>query len=205
MLLVGTLWLVASSDGGTSHGRLPLNGRVRQGPPKQLRLGVGRTSSFLWQMWAEAKPSSPSMDRVCIHLNLVGPLAHAPNGSFGGPEVGRNMCGPIKSRGGIVKAVMWVKGGSTSLPSGETESWQPFSVGAVAFLPFVSQVRLAFSDGGSEVLKARAVPGRLAFKDAEPFHYALFANLGCVTMVQGLAKGKVVANGDEKECGDSSE
>jgi len=114
------------------------------------------------------------------------------------------MCGPIKITRPI-KAVLPEKAGSITQPSGETESWQSFDVGVVAFAPTVGQVRLSFSDGTSEVLKTRAVPGSFAFKEAEPFRYALFAVHGCVSKVQGLAKGRVIVSIDERGCSDSSE
>lgn len=105
---------------------------------------------------------------------------------------GAEKCGPITPNRGTV-VTRPVKAGSQTLPSGETESWESFDIGIAAYPPSVGQVRLMFSDGASEVVKAGAVPGRLAFKDAEPFHYALFAFDGCISGVQGLTKGRVVA------------
>lgn len=202
MILVGALWLVASSDGGSRRERLPLHAQVQRESSTSLRLGVGRITTFSWAMWAEL---SPSRDHVCVDTVLAGPIYHFPNGSSGDPGEGnRYMCGPIKTTRSI-KAVLPEKASSITQPSGETESWQSFDVGVVAYPPSIGQVRLSFSDGTSEVIKARAVPSRLAFKGAEPFHYALFAVHGCVSKVQGLARGRVMVSTDERGCSDSSE
>lgn len=203
MILAGALWLVSSSQGGSNHGRLPVNSHVQKVSPKELRLGFGRVRLFSWAMWAEDRPWSPSRDRVCFSVGVEGPLAHLPNGGTLGSETGGHKCGPIKANRGAVMAVPF-KAGSMTLPSGKTESWRSFDIGVAAYPPSVDQVRLIFSDGGSEVLKARALPGHLAFKDNEAFRYALFAVDGCVSKLEGLVRGRVVARASEPECGDSS-
>lgn len=202
--LAVALWFVASSLGGGGHGRLPVDGGVKRVSANELRLGFARVLPWQWSMWAEARPWSSSRDRVCFLVDLLGPLAVLPNGSAMGPETGGKRCGPIKSSRGAV-VTMPTKEGSQTLPTGETESWQSFDVGIAAYPTSVSQVRLVFSDGGSEVLRARAVPGRVRFRNAESFHYAVFAVNGCISEVQGLAKGRVVARFGEQECDSLSE
>ena len=88
-------------------------------------------------------------------------------------------------------------------PFGKTVSWKSFDIGVAAYPPSVDQVRLVFSGGGSEVLKSRAVPSALAFKNTEPFRYVVFAVHGCVSEVEGLAKGRVVAHVGPRDCSDS--
>jgi hypothetical protein len=110
-----------------------------------------------------------------------------------GSEVSGHGCGPIKTSRGAVKAVLPEGAGSIDPPTGGSDSWESFVVGVVAFAPSVHHVRLVFSDGASQVVKARAVPPHLAFEHTELFHYAVFAVKGCVSNMQGLAKGKVVA------------
>lgn len=60
-------------------------------------------------------------------------------------------------------------------PSSETESWRSFDVGVAAYPPVRRPGPPGLLEGGSEVLKTRAVPGRLAFEDTEPFRYVVFA------------------------------
>lgn len=148
---------------------------------------------------------SPSRDHVCVDTVLAGPIYHFPNGASGDPGEGnRHMCGPITTTRPI-KAVLLEKAGSITQPSGKIESWQSFDVGVVAYPPSISQARLIFSDGSSEVMKTRVVPSRFAFKDAEPFRYVMFAVSGCVSKVQGLAKGRVIVSTDERGCSGSAE
>lgn len=204
VILAGALWLVASSQGGSDHERLPLKSPVQKASPKELRLGFGGTRLFQWSMWAADRSGPYSGIPVCFSVGLVGPLAQLVNGKSGGPETGDHKCGPIKAKRGAIVTVP-VGAGSITPPHGKTESWQSFDVGMAAYRPSVDQVRLVFSDGESEVLKARAVPSRAAFKGAEPFHYAVFAVHGCVSEVQGLVRGKVVARVGDPECDVSSE
>jgi hypothetical protein len=119
-----------------------------------------------------------------------------------GPETGGTGCGPIKSGRGVV-VTMPNQGGSVIPPSGKAESWQSFDVGLAAYPPSVGQVRLVFSDGASEVLRAHSIPSNVAFKDVELFHYAAFAVHGCISKVEGLARGKVVARSN-KACSGSA-
>jgi hypothetical protein len=148
---------------------------------------------------------SPSRDQVCVDTVLAGPIYHFPNGASGDPGEGnRHMCGPITTTRPI-KAVLLEKAGSITQPSGKIESWQSFDVGVVAYPPSISQARLIFSDGSSEVMKTRVVPSRFAFKDAEPFRYVMFAVSGCVSKAQGLAKGRVIVSTDERGCSGSAE
>ena len=164
-----------------------------------LRLDFGEDHSFSWSMWAASRAWPGPHNRVCLLVGLVGPLVHLPNGAAMGPGTGDDRCGPIKSGEGVA-VTMPTKEGSITPPSGSAEPWEAFDVGIAAYPPSVGQVRLIFSDGATEILKTRSVPGRLAFKDAEPFRYAVFAYLGCVRELQGLAKGKVVARAIQHEC-----
>jgi hypothetical protein len=200
VVLTAVLWLVVSSQGASGHGDLPINIHAQKASPKDLRLGYGEVKLFGWTMWAVDSAWSGRRRRVCFSVNLLGPLARLPHGHFLGPETGGHRCGPIKAKRGVIVAVP-EEAGSTTPPSGKTESWSSFDVGLAAYQPSVDQTRLVFSDGESEVLKTHAVPEHLALKGAEPFRYALFAFQGCVREVQGIARGRVVARFGGLECG----
>lgn len=134
VVLVGALWVVAASRGAADHERLPLKNRVQKASRTELRLGYGEDRLFGWSMWALDRPWSPTHDRVCLTVDVLGPLAHLPNGQSMGAETGGRGCGPIKAKQGTV-VVVPTQGGSQTLPTGETESWQPFDVGVAAYRP----------------------------------------------------------------------
>jgi hypothetical protein len=202
LMLVVVLWLVTSSQGGAADKLLPVNGHVKKESSKELRLGFGRVMPWQWTMSALEARSTTSRDRVCFLVGFLGPLVPAPGGGVQGPGTGESKCGPIDPKRGVV--VTSPNGaGSIELPSGKTESWQAFDAGIAAYPPFVGHVRLNFLGGGSEVRKTRAVPRNLAFQDAEPFRYIVYAVHGCVSEVEGLAKGRVVAHVGPRDCSDS--
>jgi hypothetical protein len=111
-------------------------------------------------------------------------------GGSGGSE---EKCGPITHNHHGVFLSLPTPQGSQTLPSGQTETWEAFDVGIAAFPPSVGQIRLVSAGGSQETIMARRVPKTIAFKNAEPFHYAVFAVYGCVSEVQGLTNGQVVA------------
>lgn len=204
--LAVALLFVATSQGGDSDRRMPVGGGdVTKTSPTELRLASARVIiPWRWNMWAVKRPSLTSIDRVCLFVDLLGPGGSFPGGFILGPEVGAKGCGPIDPSRGVVVALP-TEGGSVELPSGKTESWKSFDVGAAAYLPSVDRVRLVFSNGGSELLKTRAVPDAVAFKGTEPFRYVVFAVHGCVSRVEGLEKGRTVARVGPRVCSGSSE
>lgn len=203
MALAVVLWLVTSSQGGEMDRPLPVGGgHVKKVSAKELRLGFGRVMPWQWSMSALERPGSPSSDRVCFLVDRLGPLVPVPGRGVMGPGTGGEGCGPIDPKRGVVVASP-IGDGSIELPTGKTESWKAFDIGIAAYPPSVHRVRLVFSGGGSEVLKSRAVPSALAFKNTEPFRYVVFAVHGCVSEVEGLAKGRVVAHVGPRDCSDS--
>lgn len=198
------LWFVASSQGGNSDGRLPVGGdHVTKVSPTELRLAFATVMPWRWNMWAVKRPSRTSTARVCFLVDLNGPMGPLSGGGIiTGPEVGAKGCGPIAPSRGVVVALP-NSGGSVEFPSGKTVSWKSFDVGVAAYPPSVDHIRLVFSGGGSEVLKTRAVPSALAFKNTEPFRYVVFAVHGCVSEVEGLARGRAVAQVGPRECSES--
>ena len=201
LILLGVLWLASVSQGGSDHSRMSMDTHVRKVSPKQLRLGFGEVRLFRWSMWAEGRPWIPSQKRVCFSVALEGPLFHLPNGATMGTEVSGQNCGPVDGGKGTV-VTLPIGASSITLPDGTTESWESFDLGVAAFPRPVGQVRLVFSDGAIEVLKSRVIPRHLMLDGVEPFSYALFAMQGCVSQVQGLLRGKVVAH-VIKHCDDS--
>lgn len=203
--LASALWFVAASQGGDPNRGMPVGGgHVVKVSPTELRLAFRRDMPWQWNMWAVERPSATSVHRVCLVVNLLGPLFPVPGQGFMGPETGGKGCGPIDPSRGVVVALPH-GGGSVEAPSGEDVSWKSFDIGVAAYPPSVDQVRLVFSDGGSEVVKTRSVPKGIAFKRTEPFRYLVFAVHGCVSEVEGLAKGRVVARVGPRDCSDESD
>lgn len=202
--LAVALLFVASSQGGDSDRRMPVGGgHVRKTSPTELRLASARViTPWQWIIWALKRPSQISMDRVCLFVDLLGPGGPFPGGFILGPEQGAKGCGPIDPSRGVV-VMLPTADGSVKLPSGKTETWKSFDVGAAAYPPSVDQVRLVFSGGGSELLQTRALPGAVAFKGTEPFRYVVFAVHGCVSEVEGLESGREVARVGPRTCSGS--
>lgn len=204
LILAGALWFVASSQGGGADERLPVGGdRVTKVSPKELRLGFARVMPWQWTILAEERPSMSSRDRVCFSVDLYGPLVPVPGHGVMGPggSAARG-CGPIDPSRGVLVAQS-ERGGSVEPPKGKIESWQSFDVGIAAYPPSVGKVRLVFSDGASEILKTRAVPKDVAFRNTESFRYAIFAVHGCVSEAEGFVKSRVVARVGPRACDDS--
>jgi hypothetical protein len=200
LALAVSLWAVTSSEGGSSSGQLPVgDGHIKKVSPAVLRMGAGRITAWAWAMLAEDK-SSAAGSRVCFAVNLLGPLVKLPNGGAAGPETGKSACRSSGETKLTSVAAIAMEGGSQTSPTGETTSWPTFDVGIAAYPISVTQVRMAFSDGGSELLKARAVPRRLAFEGAGPFHYVVFAIRGCAREIQGLERGHVLVRDRQPRC-----
>lgn len=205
-VLATALWFVASSQGGDAGRRLPVGGgHVTKVSPTEVRVAFATAMPWQWNMWIVKRPSLTSTDRVCLMVDLLGPLGPVRNGLVvQGPEVAHKGCGPIDPSRGVVVASP-NGGGSVEFPSGITESWKAFDIGIAVYQPSVDRVRLVFSGGGSEVLRTRALPNAVAFKNAEPFRYVVFAGRGCVSEVEGLEKGRAVAHVGPRDCSGSPE
>lgn len=157
---------------------------------------------FLWSAgFTTARPSgSAQPGALCAFAEAIGPLERYKGGAGSGGGTGGRRCGPMNPRKGLAETVFIKSGSIKQVELGTTESWQAFDIGVVAFPPFVKKARLSFAGGGSLMLSLRRLPKSLRPESWEPFRYVSFGVYGCVSELEGMSKGKVVARVHESEC-----
>ena len=159
----------------------------RKAGPGLVQFGRGSIAPFRWSIYAQG--GHP----VCFAVYVDGPLQEFPGHTFGGPETSETKCALNAAQQRVV-AVPMRDGDSEQLP------WPAFDVGIVAFDRPVNRVRLIVFGGGSTELQTRRVGVNFGVSGLSSLRYAVFAVEGCVSRVEGLEGGRVVATVTDRSC-----